>query len=170
MQCPFLEEIEVAYCQAYPVKKMIPRGQLLAASPCLSEKHEQCPIFLDNSTEQSSLLAQKKMLTASPEEKPCVWLKQTIVSYRLCTNNYDCATCEFEQMLMDRHGKYSEPPEIIEEIKKLKQKPASQRKCKYMLMGKVSIQPCQYNYECWHCPTYVQIRQSYFSLYAAQGE
>jgi len=72
-------------------------------------------------------------------------------------------------MLLDRNGKYSEPPEIIEEIKKLKEKPASQRKCKYMLMGKASLQPCHYNYECWHCLTYLQIRQSYLGLYAAEG-
>lgn len=169
MPCPFLEEIEVAYCQAYPVKKMIPLQQLTASSPCLSTEYKECPVFIDNSRKKSSFSA-KKIPPQLAEEKPCVWLKQTIVSYRLCTNNYDCTTCEFEQTLMDRNGKYSEPPEIIEEIKKLKEKPASQRKCKYMLMGKVSLQPCRYNYECWHCPTYLQIRQSYLGLYAAQGE
>jgi len=170
MPCPFLQEVEVAYCQAYPVKKMIPRGQLALSSPCLSEEYEQCPIFIDNSDKKSHFAILDNIPAQSAEEKPCVWLKQTIVSYRLCTKNYDCASCEFEQMLLDRDGKYTEPPEIIEEIKKLKEKPASQRKCKYMLMGKVSFQPCHYNYECWHCPTYLQIRQNYLGLYSAQGE
>ena len=169
MPCPFLQEVEVAYCQAYPVKKMIPLSQLSPSSPCVSQKYSECPVFLDSSGKKKDFIAQEELPAQTAEEKPCVWLKQTIVSYRLCTKNYDCPSCEFEQMLMDRNGKYSEPPEIIEEIKKFKGKPASQRKCKYMLMGKASFQPCNYNYECWHCLTYLQIRQSYLELYAAQG-
>lgn len=42
MQCPFLEEVLVRYCEAYPVKKMIPSSSSDKLSLCLSEKHNDC--------------------------------------------------------------------------------------------------------------------------------
>lgn len=34
-KCPFLEEIVVRYCKAYPVRKMIPTNKLLREDPCI---------------------------------------------------------------------------------------------------------------------------------------
>jgi hypothetical protein len=45
MSCPYLEEVVMVFCRAYPVKKMIPRSQSLSASPCLAGGFERCPFF-----------------------------------------------------------------------------------------------------------------------------
>lgn len=45
MACPFLEEVVMVFCRAYPVKKLIPRGRSLAASRCLSGGFDGCPFF-----------------------------------------------------------------------------------------------------------------------------
>lgn len=45
MSCPYLEEVVMVFCRAYPVKKMIPRSQSLTASPCLAGGFKRCPFF-----------------------------------------------------------------------------------------------------------------------------
>ncbi len=43
MKCPFLEEVVVRYCRAYPIRKMIP--STADESVCLSDEHKTCPTF-----------------------------------------------------------------------------------------------------------------------------
>lgn len=45
MRCPFFEEILVAFCRAYPVKKMVPSDRLQADCICTCEGFEDCPLF-----------------------------------------------------------------------------------------------------------------------------
>ncbi len=45
MSCPYLEEVVMVFCRAYPVKKLIPRSRSLTASPCLDGGFKQCPFF-----------------------------------------------------------------------------------------------------------------------------
>lgn len=45
MRCPFFEEVVVAFCRAYPVKKMVPSGQLQANCICTCEQFEECGLF-----------------------------------------------------------------------------------------------------------------------------
>lgn len=45
MKCPFLEEIVVRYCKAYPVKKLIPSASSDVLSVCLSKEHSNCPEY-----------------------------------------------------------------------------------------------------------------------------
>ncbi|MBI2217290.1 MAG: hypothetical protein HYU51_08335 [Candidatus Rokubacteria bacterium] len=45
MACPYLEEVAMLFCRAYPVKKLLPRDRITTASPCLSEGFERCPLF-----------------------------------------------------------------------------------------------------------------------------
>jgi hypothetical protein len=33
------------YCQAYPVRKPIPKQQITTPSPCTGNEHEYCPLF-----------------------------------------------------------------------------------------------------------------------------
>ena len=35
------------YCQAYPVKKMVPLDRIASADPCLGHAFEACPLFKD---------------------------------------------------------------------------------------------------------------------------
>jgi DNA-binding response OmpR family regulator len=57
-----------------------------------------------------------------------VWLELGAVSYRLCTNDYDCATCAFAQDIQDRFGTIA----VIgpDEVAKLRALPANQRLCR----------------------------------------
>ena len=45
MRCPFFEEVVVAFCRAYPVKKMVPSDRIQANCVCTSETFEDCPLF-----------------------------------------------------------------------------------------------------------------------------
>lgn len=105
MSCPFLEEIIVRYCKACEVKKMIPASALHNESPC-AEDYSRCQLFQD---------VTKPSRNGSQE---CIWAKQKIVSYRLCTQGFDCKSCEFDQLIMDKNGKLRE---TVDGEKKLKE-------------------------------------------------
>lgn len=47
MSCPYLKEVVMLYCQAYPVKKLIPLDRIASADPCLGVDFEACPLFKD---------------------------------------------------------------------------------------------------------------------------
>lgn len=47
MACPYLKEVVMLYCQAYPVKKLIPLDRIASADPCLGHEYEACPLFKD---------------------------------------------------------------------------------------------------------------------------
>jgi hypothetical protein len=47
MRCPFFEEVLVAFCRAYPVKKMIPSDRLQTNCVCTSHEFDDCPLFRD---------------------------------------------------------------------------------------------------------------------------
>lgn len=46
MSCPHLKEVVMLFCDAYPVKKMLPLDRIATANPCLGEFHN-CPVFKD---------------------------------------------------------------------------------------------------------------------------
>jgi hypothetical protein len=45
MSCPHLREVVMLFCQAYPVKKMVPLDRLASADPCLGKDFSNCPLF-----------------------------------------------------------------------------------------------------------------------------
>jgi hypothetical protein len=47
MSCPYLKEVVMLFCQAYPVKKMVPLERLATANPCVGGNFEECPMFRD---------------------------------------------------------------------------------------------------------------------------
>jgi hypothetical protein len=51
--CPFLKEVVMMYCDACPVKKMVPRDHLVTTRPCLAENYEQCSLYRE-AVERSS--------------------------------------------------------------------------------------------------------------------
>lgn len=44
MACPHLKEVVMLFCDAYPVKKMLPLDRIATAEPCLGE-FSACPLF-----------------------------------------------------------------------------------------------------------------------------
>ncbi len=156
MKCPFLEEVLVRYCKAYPIKKMLPRESLAQEDPCVGCP-EKCQIYQEvakffRELEKEGSEIKEVVVKKEEEVKECIWMKAGVVAYRLCTKNYDCKNCEFDQALMDRSGTYPEQPSIAQAIEKLKSMPGDKRKCRYMLTGDLSYKLCSNNYECWHCP------------------
>ncbi len=155
MKCPFLEEVLVQYCTACAVKKMLPKDRLVAENPC-EVNYSDCPIYKDFLAKGQKEKKERKM--AENKENLCIWTKAGVISYRVCTSDYDCKNCAFDQAISDASGTYVESPLVIEAIKKLKQLPADERKCRYMLTGDFTYKLCSNNYECWHCAVdqYVQ--------------
>jgi hypothetical protein len=45
MSCPYLKEVVMLFCDAYPVKKMLPLDRIATAHPCLGCDFERCPLF-----------------------------------------------------------------------------------------------------------------------------
>jgi hypothetical protein len=64
MPCPHLKEVVMVYCDAFPVKKMVPLDRLVSADPCLTQHFERCPFYGQCAAEP----AEKG--EASPAESP----------------------------------------------------------------------------------------------------
>jgi len=46
MTCPYLKEVRMVFCRAYPVKKLVPLDQLVSVSCCGTEcAFQSCPAF-----------------------------------------------------------------------------------------------------------------------------
>jgi len=95
-------------------------------------------------------------------EKKCIWMESGAVTYKLCNNHYQCNTCQFDMAMANRVEKQKEqeldmttpkkPVRVVshwtEEFRNL---PASERKCRYMLMGEVSYKVCPNSFRCGEC-------------------
>ena len=46
MGCPHLREVVMVYCDAWPVKKLVPRAQLVTAGHCTHDDPSCCPVLL----------------------------------------------------------------------------------------------------------------------------
>lgn len=52
MPCPYLKEVVMLYCDACPLRKMVPLDRLVSASPCLTEDFAGCVMFRQAATPQ----------------------------------------------------------------------------------------------------------------------
>jgi len=82
--------------------------------------------------------------------KECVWSRMGVVSYRICTRDYDCLTCEFDQMMQDKIAS-GETTELDEALERLKELPGPERICRYALKGDVSYRLCSRLFQCETC-------------------
>jgi hypothetical protein len=53
MPCPYLKEVVMLYCDACPLRKMVPLDRLVSASPCLTEDFKGCVMFQQADTPQA---------------------------------------------------------------------------------------------------------------------
>jgi DNA-binding response OmpR family regulator len=97
-------------------------------------------------------VAEGEAAPAAEEAKPkeCLWMKMGLVSYRLCTRNYDCLTCEFDQMMQDKMTS-GQMPELDAALERFKELPGNQRLCRYALKGDVSYRLCTRAFQCATC-------------------
>ncbi len=91
-----------------------------------------------------------EVATGEGKQKECVWMKLGMVSYRICTRNMDCLTCEFDQMMQEKMAQGS-TPEMDTTLEKLDSVPGSQRLCRYALEGIVSYRLCTHGFQCATC-------------------
>ncbi len=48
MSCPYLKEVRMVYCRAFPVKKLVPLEQLVSVSSCTTDcAFEGCASYQD---------------------------------------------------------------------------------------------------------------------------
>ena len=47
MSCPHLKEVVMLFCDAYPVKKMLPLDRIASAHPCLGRDFDRCPLYCE---------------------------------------------------------------------------------------------------------------------------
>ena len=90
---------------------------------------------------------------AVPEEgklKECVWMKMGMVAHRICTNDYDCLTCEFDQMMQEKMAS-GDTAELDAALERFKALPGNQRLCRYALKGDVSHRLCSRLFQCATC-------------------
>ncbi len=45
MSCPYLTQITMSFCAAFPVKKLVPTDRVVTDSPCDGEAFDACPVF-----------------------------------------------------------------------------------------------------------------------------
>ena len=93
-------------------------------------------------------------------ERKCIWMDAGVVSYKLCTSQFQCNICEFDAAMSNR-AKQSKAEnykpttgykkEIVEWMEEFKHLGADQRKCRYMLMGEVSYKICPNSFRCGEC-------------------
>jgi len=95
---------------------------------------------------------------AKPEEAPlaegekpeyCVYMVMGVVSYRLCTSDYNCLSCEFDRQMEERID--AGETEVIEALERYKSLPGKQRFCRYALKGNISYRLCSRVLECGTC-------------------
>jgi len=97
-------------------------------------------------------VAEGEAAPVAEEVKPkeCLWMKMGLVSYRLCTRDYDCLTCEFDQMMQEKIAS-GETPELDQALERFKELPGSQRLCRYAIKGDVSYRLCTRTFQCATC-------------------
>ncbi len=98
-------------------------------------------------------LAEPTTEAAGAEEakpKECLWMKMGLVAYRICTRDYDCLTCEFDQTMQEKMAS-GETPELDQALERFRELPGSQRLCRYAIKGDVSHRICSRLFQCANC-------------------
>jgi hypothetical protein len=47
MTCPYLKEVTMVFCRAFPVKKLVPLDQVSPESRCEGDEFRRCPLYRD---------------------------------------------------------------------------------------------------------------------------
>ncbi len=113
-------------------------------------------------------------------ERKCIWMESGAVSFKLCNNQYQCDTCQFDMAMANRVQKLKNENDIISQLKKPAKKidlwteefrnlPAGERKCRYMLMGEVSYKICPNSFRCSEC-SFDQMMQEQMSAQHSVSE
>ncbi len=45
MSCPYLSQVTMSFCAAFPVRKLVPTSRVVTESACESDGFSACPVF-----------------------------------------------------------------------------------------------------------------------------
>ncbi len=82
-------------------------------------------------------------------QKECLWMRMGMVAHRICTNEYNCISCEFDQAMQEKMAAGDTEAEAA--LEKLKALPGTQRLCRYAVKGDLSYRICSRIFQCATC-------------------
>ena len=88
-------------------------------------------------------------LTEAEKTKDCVYMAMGMVSYRQCTSDYNCLSCDFDGEMRQRLA--SGDAELVAAMERYKSLPGNQKFCRYALKGNVSYRLCSRSIQCETC-------------------
>ncbi len=100
--------------------------------------------------------------------KHCIWMKIGLVSHRLCTFDYDCLGCEFDQGVRERLA--AGDAEVEKALQKELELPGNQRLCRFALREQVSHRLCSRLFRCETCEFAQMMEDSLENKLAAREE
>ncbi|HEY33232.1 MAG TPA: tetratricopeptide repeat protein [Dehalococcoidia bacterium] len=86
---------------------------------------------------------------AGGKQRECVWVRLGMVSHRICTNNMDCVTCEFDQMMQEKMANPDADADVT--LATLEGASGNERLCRYAIKGDVSYRLCSRVFQCATC-------------------
>lgn len=101
-------------------------------------------------TREALLAPKAEGIAEETVPKYCVWMSLGMVSYRICTNDYNCMSCEFDQEMQEKMAAGG-GPELEAALERFKGLPGNQRLCRYALKGDVSHRLCSRLFQCATC-------------------
>ncbi len=81
----------------------------------------------------------------------CIWAKAGIVSFKRCTNAFDCNTCQFDKAMFVATQSDSEKVRKPTLRESLGRRSARGRECRHMLTGRVDKRFCDNDFKCETC-------------------
>ncbi|MFO7752932.1 MAG: glycine cleavage system protein H [Desulfobacteraceae bacterium] len=97
----------------------------------------------------------------------CVWAKAGVISPRVCINAFNCLNCPIDKKMQEtavrKDYAYGPACHLHVPVDKRTVTPASERKCRHMLSGRVSSKYCTNNYDCASCSYHQMMEQADYS-------
>jgi hypothetical protein len=106
---------------------------------------------------RTGVTTEEKVTPDETKRRDCIWVKMGLVSYRICTHNYDCLSCEFDQAMQEKMAG-SESQEVDAALERFKKLPGNQRLCRYAAKGYISYRLCTRCFRCATCE-FAQMRE-----------
>jgi hypothetical protein len=69
MSCPYLTQVTMAFCRAFPVKKLVPTDRVLTESACEGDCYASCPVFREATVRLGSVVRAVEQASQHPAPK-----------------------------------------------------------------------------------------------------
>ena len=92
----------------------------------------------------------------------CIWMEAGVIDFKICNNNFDCTSCEFDQAMtatakrnlaLKRAGETTlgKKGKVIPWHDKMRPRPGLTQPCRHIQSGRVPANFCTSNYLCDRC-------------------